>query len=285
MPNIAQTLLSNVIEKIDSTSSKSQHHISIGLEGLGYLKRGDLSVVSARPGSELHAFCLNIVKHIALRLNKKVMIFTSSKPANEIVLDLLVITGKISKFRIQYGDIDFDTWEKLKLAEEKLSKANILIEYAQGKGPKILAEKLNNYLCNSNEFGLILVLDDPNIIESLNEIKGAKHATATTCQAYQKLARKFNVPILLTSAEQITVNSPHEKRPLLTDYPFKAGLSFIDRVMYLRLDEVSDNKLFGNVGVEVIASTKRNHEHVIVPLTFNKDTLLFDNIAWWSMDD
>lgn len=285
MAIVLQNQVSRIVNKIERDAIRNQGAISTGIlkdfMGNLSLNKGDLVILSSNNGVAINILGLNIVQHIALRLAKKVLIFTNTVPPEEIIFDLIFMTGKISKFEAKNIGLDFEEWEKLKSAESKLTQANIVIEDCIEKAPKEIGEIIQNNQTKPNELGLIIVMNEPNIIEGLNRKKGGVHTTALTCMAYKNLATKSNLPILLTSAECVKVNSLDEKRPLLTDYPFKSGLPYIDRVIYVHENETNDKNALNKLDVELIISSKNPQEHHVLPYTYDSDRLSFKSKKWW----
>jgi len=172
-------------------------------------------IVAARPGQGKTTFLLNIASHAALKLGKRIAIFSQEMSAKQIVRRLIAQDAEIDSQRIKTGALNKNEWSLFTNAIEKLEASDIYLSDSSNLTPAKLRSKC---LQLQRQGGLDLVIIDYLQLMSA----GIKTDTRNNEVGYISrqitlLAHELGKPILTASQLSRANEQRADKRPILSD--------------------------------------------------------------------
>jgi replicative DNA helicase len=200
------------------------------------LKNGDLIILASCPYLGKTAFALNIARNVAVFDNVPVFIFSLVDTAEQLSIRMLSAESRVDYSRIKAGALGSEDWERLTKAGELLSKAPIYINDSPGisiADIEIMAGDLKD------KSGSCLVIID--YLQLLKGDAGARNRRVEIVEVVgdlKRLAKTFDIPILLIYQLNIDMEQRSDKRPNLIDLAEAGSLDQeADVVLFLYRDE------------------------------------------------
>ena len=169
------------------------------------LKRGDLTILAARPAMGKTALALNIARNV-LSMDRNVAIFSVEMTGEQLLLRMLAAETAIDSLRLQSGDLSEEEWVFLLEAANNLAESGL---YLDDKSFTV-ADLLHQARQLHREVGLDLV-----IVDYLQLLDGGALAAKGNRQqeisqisrALKRMARELNIPVLALSQLSRAVES------------------------------------------------------------------------------
>lgn len=182
MSEIIEGKISTGIAKLDSVLD-------------GGLKNGELVCVAARPGMGKTAFVLGLAANAAEK--GAVYFFSDDARAEDVVSILLSILGRIDTIKLRKDELTPSESEKLENAMDALCKKKL-------------------YICDSTDGmeELISSSDMPALIVADSIVRAGDDEYT---KALRHLAKKFDSPVIFTSALPRSIERRKDKRPCRKD--------------------------------------------------------------------
>lgn len=251
------------------------------------LQAGDLVVLAARPSMGKTALAINIGEYVAIKERLPVLVFSMEMGAGQLMNRMLASTGRIDHQAIKTGRLSDDDWSRLSEAGETLGNAPIHIDESAGLSPNELRARARRKAREcGGKLGLIVV--DYLQLMSPSEVpgggKGAAENRATVIgeisRGLKALAKELQCPVIALSQLNRSVETRHDKRPLMSDLRESGAIEQdADVIMFIYRDDYY-NKDSKEPGVaEVIIGKQRNGPTGTVKLTFLKTLSRFENLA------
>lgn len=247
---------------------------------LSGFQRSDLIILAARPSFGKTSLALDIARHIALRENIPVGIFSLEMSTDQLVDRMLAAEAHVDSWRLRTGRLsaDSDDFLRIRDALERLSKAPIFIDDEPSNNilqMRAMARRLQA------EHGLgLLIVDYLQLItyHKSNSESLVREVTEIS-RSLKGLARELNVPLVAISQLSRAVEQRHPPIPKLSDLRESGSLEQdADVVMFLyREDRYKDNVEEKNI-VELQIAKHRNGPLGKISLYFNKDKISFSPI-------
>lgn len=172
-------------------------------------------LIAARPGQGKTSLLLDIGKHAALNLGKKVAIFSQEMSNEQIARRLIAKYAHIDTQKIKTGAMDVNEWTRFNSAIETYENASIFVMDTTGLTPAKLRAKC---LQLKRTCGLDLILVDYLGLMSA----GVKMENRTREMGYisrhiKLLNQELKTPIISAVQMSRAVEQRAEKRPVLSD--------------------------------------------------------------------
>ncbi len=245
------------------------------------LQKGDLVILAARPSMGKTAFALNI----AATASKKhsVAFFSLEMPKEQLMSRILSSESLVDGYRFRTKGLTSTDWEKMNIAEEKISKMDLFIDDQPGL---TLAELMWKAKRHNKLHPLDLI-----VIDYMQLISGPRGSTGDNRQAevsaisrgLKQLARELNIPVIALSQLSRRVEQREDKRPMMSDIRESGAIeqdadliAFLYRAAYYnrKENEQDDDSV---QDTEVIISKHRNGSTGIIKLSFNPAIGKFSN--------
>ena len=251
------------------------------LVGLG---KGDLIILAARPSMGKTAFALNIALNVAGKNHrdesekKTVALFSLEMGADQLVSRMICSEGMLDSEKIKKGTLDNDDMMKLETAVHFLNQKNIFIE--DSAFIKVNEVKAKCKLLK-NEHGLdLVVIDYLQLLQGSKRTDNRQQEVSEISRSLKQMARELECPVIALSQLSRSVESRHDKRPMMSDLRESGSIeqdadivSFLYRSDYYRSEDADENEVQepSDVStVEVIIAKNRNGQTGTAELAFMK---------------
>ena len=251
------------------------------LVGLG---KGDLVILAARPSMGETAFALNIALNVAGKNHrdesekKTVALFSLEMGADQLVSRMICSEGMLDSEKIKKGTLDNDDMMKLETAVHFLNQKNIFIE--DSAFIKVNEVKAKCKLLK-NEHGLdLVVIDYLQLLQGSKRTDNRQQEVSEISRSLKQMARELECPVIALSQLSRSVESRHDKRPMMSDLRESGSIeqdadivSFLYRSDYYRSEDADENEVQepSDVStVEVIVAKNRNGQTGTAELAFMK---------------
>lgn len=251
------------------------------LVGLG---KGDLVILAARPSMGKTAFALNVALNVAGKNHrdesekKTVALFSLEMGADQLVSRMICSEGMLDSEKIKKGTLDNDDMMKLETAVHFLNQKNIFIE--DSAFIKVNEVKAKCKLLK-NEHGLdLIVIDYLQLLQGSKRTDNRQQEVSEISRSLKQMARELECPVIALSQLSRSVESRHDKRPMMSDLRESGSIeqdadivSFLYRSDYYRSENADENEVQepSDVStVEVIVAKNRNGQTGTAELAFMK---------------
>ena len=244
-----QEVISNNITAIETAQKNggqlpglSSGFIDLDKKTSGFQK-SDLIILAARPSMGKTAFALNIAQHAALKMGKRVVIFSLEMSREQLGMRLLAMESRVDSNKLRVGDLSQEDWDSVNDAVARFSNADLLIDDTPGIGVMEMRNKCRRI---DQEKKIDLIVVDYIQMMSAEEAGDNRQQEVTQISRYLKqLAREMECPVIVLSQLSRAVEQRQgDKRPILSDLRESGAIEQdADIVMFLyREDYYNRNK-------------------------------------------
>ncbi|MCP4757119.1 MAG: replicative DNA helicase, partial [Proteobacteria bacterium] len=225
------------------------------------LQSSDLLIVAARPSMGKTSFALNIASYVSTRTDIKgaILIFSLEMSKEQLALRLLTSESKVDSKKLRTGKLEQEDWDKLAMATDKLSVAQIYINDSTAVSPYELVT-ICKQLDKELEHGVSLVL-----VDYLQLMQGNRRNTpreqeiAEISRSLKGIAKELDIPVIALSQLNRALESRSDKRPQLSDLRESGAIEQdADIIMFIYKDEVYNEDSPDKGIAEIIISKHRN---------------------------
>lgn len=200
---------------------------------LNGLQKGSLIVLAARPSVGKTALGINIAYNAAQKTNRPVAIFSIEMSNNEIMKRLFANRGTVQLDRINKGMLSKDDRNRLKEAENEISKVPLYIDDTGGIALEDLVTKAKKLKNDLKDLALIVVdyIGKVNVrLKTDNKVLEIDRITGTLKQ----LARDLEVPVLALAQVNRHVEDRDSAIPELSNLKDSGSIEQdADQVMFI----------------------------------------------------
>jgi replicative DNA helicase len=281
---ILNQALNSALDKIEEAQARggSITGLSTGFADLDKLTSGlqpaDMIVIAGRPSCGKTTIGMNIADHVAQTSGKHVMVFSLEMPEDQLTRRLLASNGMVNMTKINNADLDDDDWGRLSMATSKLMESKMLIDDAGGLTPSELRARAKR-AHKENELGLILI--DYLGLMRVPQLAGNRNAEISEIsQSVKELAKELNVPVIVLSQLNRSLEQRADKRPINSDLRDSGAIEQdADLILFVYRDEVYNDNSPDRGTAELIIGKQRNGPLGKVRLTFQGEYSRFCNFA------
>ncbi|MCB1194818.1 replicative DNA helicase [bacterium] len=180
------------------------------------LQNSDLIIIAARPSMGKTAFALNIAEHVALHDKKAVAVFSLEMAKEQLIQRMLCSLSRIDFSKVRRGFLAKNEWPSLLDAASKLSEAKVFIDDTPAISAMEIRAKARR-LKSTQDIGLI-------VIDYLQMLGGGgkrydsrQQEISDFSRALKSLARELNIPVIVLSQLNRSVETRTDHRPMLSD--------------------------------------------------------------------
>ena len=235
------------------------------------LKPGELTVIAARPSMGKTALAMNIVEHVALELKKSVAVFSMGIPGSQLADRILGYIGPVDLYKLKFGTFHEEDWSRLINATGKLNDAQLFIDDSTGLTAfevVMRTKRLHNQTKGLN----LVIIDYLQLMSACNPSRDDLGPAEITeiLHSLKALAVELNVPVVVLSELNRTVDSRQDKRPAMSDFhELGASEQDVDLTLLIYRDEIYfPDKTDAKGKAEVIVSRNAIGPVGTVNLTF-----------------
>ncbi len=248
---------------------------------LSGLQRSDLIILAARPSLGKTALALNIAYNAAVRLQRKVGIFSLEMSKEQLIQRLLAIGSGVDQQRLRTGWIEDNEWERIVSAIGTLSEADIWIDDTSAISTIQLRSKARRWMLE-HELDLIIVdylqLMQASLSDGRKQENRVQEVSAIS-RALKGLARELNIPVLALAQLSRGVENRAVKVPQLSDLRESGSLEAdADVVLFIYRDDVYNPASQRPNTADIIIAKHRNGPVGEVCLAFDKSQTRFHDM-------
>lgn len=258
--------------------------LSTGFYGLDNklsgLRNSDLIILGARPSLGKTSLALDIARHVGIRENKPVGIFSLEMSKDQVIDRLISAEAEVSLWKLRTGNkMDTTDFQLIQEALDKLSKAPIFID--DTASPNILQMRSMARRLQAEHGLSLIVVDYLQLIQPRTHSDNLVHQITEVSRNLKALARELNVPVLALSQLSRGVDQRDDKIPRLSDLRESGSIEQdADIVLFLyRGDKTKSNPSPDEQNMaQVIIAKHRNGPTGAIDLRFDQDKASFKNI-------
>jgi replicative DNA helicase len=241
------------------------------------LQPTELVILAARPSMGKTAFVCNIAEAIAARSNKGVLIFSLEQSKLELAERFLCIRAKVQLHKLRKGDLDEKERDDLLFTASELSEMPLYIDDTPGR-TMAQVSAIARRVKRKSGLGIVII-DYLQLLEPEDKRAPREQQIAGITRRLKFLAKEMEIPVIALAQLNRGVELREDKRPKLADLRESGAIEQdADIVMFLHRPEMYDpNDRPGEA--EIVVAKHRSGPTGIVPLTFNKASMRFENFS------
>lgn len=257
--DILYQILEDIKEQLKSPSPTGLLSSFYDLDSILHgFQKSDLIIIAGRPSMGKTAFALNIVKNIVESFDISVAFFSLELSRQQLIYRLLSTETLINQARLKAGKISKKEWLKINQEIVNLSKLPIFVDDTPNLTIADLQSKIKQLKQNQAENLGLIVIDYLQLIECYKQDSRVQELSKIT-RDLKKLARNFDVPIIVLSQLSRNVEMRPNKRPILSDLRDSGSIEQdADVVMMLYRDGYYNNDSEEKDIMEIIVGKQRN---------------------------
>lgn len=284
----AYQMISKLSERKDSGMTGIPSGIQ-KLDGLlGGFQKSDLVIVAARPSMGKTALALSIARNMAVDHKIPVAFFSLEMSSIQLVIRLLSAEAKINQQNIRTGKIGEDEHPRIVKALSKLSQAPLYIDDSPMMTVMEIRAKCRRLKA---EHQIQAVFVDYLQYVHAPKAESREREISLISQALKQIAKELEVPVIALAQLNRSVESRHDKRPLLSDLRESGSIEQdADVVMFVNRPEVYGQMEFDDETkeptenkAELIIGKQRNGPIGTLRVAFQKDFARFENLIYNEM--
>ncbi|MEH2346947.1 MAG: replicative DNA helicase [Nostoc sp.] len=242
-------------------------------------QRSDLIIVAGRTSMGKSAFCLDIASNVA-NYKLPVCIFSLEMSKEQVVSRLLSAEAQIESSYLRTGRITKSQWEPLSRAISNLAELPIYIDDRPNLSVAKIQSKARQVMLEHESCLGLIVIDYIQLLTGDNDENRARELAKIT-RSLKALAKELNVPVIVLSQLNRSVESRTNKRPMLSDLKESGSIEEdADLVIMLYRDEYYSADTPDRGIAEVILAKHRNGPTGTIKLLFNTQFACFKNIKF-----
>lgn len=241
---------------------------------LSGFQKSDLIILAARPSVGKTTFAMDIARHVAIRENKPVGVFSLEMSSQQLVDRMLAAEARISSWHLRTGKLHNENdFTVLQEALSRMSKAPLFIDDFAGNTisrMRSVARKLKA------EHGLgLIVIDYLQLIITSKSYDNMVNQVTEISRSLKQLAKELDVPVIALSQLSRAVEQRGGK-PRLSDLRDSGSIEQdADVVMFIhREDKGRDESERTNIA-EILIEKHRNGPTGRIELYFDDKTTSF----------
>lgn len=245
---------------------------------LSGLQPSDLVILAARPSLGKTSLALDIARHVALREEQPVGLFSIEMSRAQVVDRLLSAEARVNLWKLRTGKLSDQDFEQLRDALDRLSNAPIYIDDNPSPTPLQMRTMTRRLQA---EHGLALVIVDYlQLVDAQSTSDSLVHQVTEISRSLKAMARELDVPVLALSQLSRAVESRPDQIPKLSDLRESGSLEQdADVVMFIyREDRVKPNMAQKGIA-EIHIAKHRNGPIGKISLKFDEEHATF-----WSLE-
>lgn len=245
------------------------------------LHNSEFIVIAGRPSMGKTAFAMNIATNVAVKFGKKVGIFTLEMSKEHLCIRLLGSMSQVDIQRLQNGYINQNEWDRIIMAQNVFSKADIFIDETPSLSILEMKAKARRLKI---ERGLdILFIDYLQLMRGGARFENRTQEISAISRAMKELAKELAIPVVSVSQLSRAPEKRERKgaRPQLSDLRESGAIEQdADLVAFIYREEfyIKDTPKKGIADI-IIAKQRNGPAGVTVELAFLDKFTRFEDLA------
>jgi len=190
-----------------------------------------------------------------------------------------------SKWRNPYKLMTNEDRDRISFAVNEIEKMSLNIHDQSGQSIYDIRAAVRKSMKDEPDKKHLVVIDYLQLISIVGKFDRHDLAIGYITRELKKLAREFNIPVVLLSQLSRGVEQRQDKRPMLSDLRDSGNIEQdADIVMFLYRDDYYDKQSENENITEIIIAKQRNGEVGTVQTLFEKEYCRFLNLELYRED-
>ena len=247
---------------------------------LGGLQPSSLYVVGGRPSMGKTSFALGMASHAALREQRPVLVFSLEMARREVTRRLLSAEARVDSRRLSSGQLTDDDWTAINSTIQRIADAPLWVDDNATATVMEMRAKARRLKSQVGDLSMVLV-DYLQLMTARRPGDNRQVEIAEISRGLKVLARELCCPVVALSQLSRSLESRHDKRPMLSDLRESGAIEQdADVVMFLYRSEYYDPDSIDTAGLaEVIVAKNRNGPTAVGKLSFVSRFAAFKDFA------
>lgn len=238
------------------------------------LNKSDMIVIAGRPGSGKTTFAVNIAANVAKRSNSDIAIFSLEMSKEQLASRMLSAEALVPNTSLSSGMISTEEWVKLAEAADSLSHMPIYIDDTAG----ITVPQIKAKLRRMKNLGLV-VIDYLQLMESPSFHNNRVNEVSEITRQVKLMAKELNVPIILLSQLNRSVESRQDHRPMPSDLRESGSIEQdADIILFIYREAMYDKQNPNQSAAECIVAKNRHGSTGTINLAYLGEYTLFRSV-------
>ena len=239
------------------------------------LNKSDLIVIAGRPGMGKSALALNMAAKVAKRNpDKDICVFSLEMSKEQLATRMLSSEALVPNTQLNSGEISNEDWVKLASAADALSQVSIYIDDTAG----ITVPQMKAKLRRMKNLGMVII-DYLQLMESPENHTNRVTEVSEITRQVKLLAKELNVPVLLLSQLNRSVESRQDHRPMPSDLRESGSIvQDADIILFVYREGVYNKEDPNQSAAECIIGKNRHGSTGTVNMAYLGEYTLFRNI-------
>ena len=248
---------------------------------LSGLQPGDLVVLGARPSVGKSALALDMVRHVAFRDGRPVLLFSLEMSKEQLADRFIAAEAKVNLQHLRNGRLDETEWSRISSAIARIGASPLYIDHKRDIGVAEIRAKARRVRAQLGDLALVVV----DYLQLMHSDAGSRPENrqievAGISRGLKVLAGELGVPVLALSSLSRNLEARADKRPNLSDLRESGALEAdADVVCFLYRDELYNRDSSDRGIAEVIVAKQRNGPTGFVKLAFLEHLAHFASMA------
>ncbi len=280
-------IMQETVDHIDALSKRGElvSGIPTGFKDLDKktsgLHNSEFIVIAGRPSMGKTAFAMNIATNMAVKFGKKVGIFTLEMSKEHLCMRLLGSWAQVDIQRLQNGFISHNEWDKIIMAQNAFSKADIFID--DSSSLTILEMKAKSRRLRMERGLDILFIDYLQLMRGGAKFENKTQEISAISRSMKELAKELSIPVVAVSQLSRAPEKRERKgaRPQLSDLRESGAIEQdADLVAFVYREDYYDrNSLKKGIAEIIIAKQRNGPAGITVELAFLDKFTRFEDRA------
>ncbi len=239
------------------------------------LNKSDLIVIAGRPGMGKSALALNMAANVAKRNpDKDICVFSLEMSKEQLATRMLSSEALVPNTQLNSGEISNEEWVKLASAADVLSQVSIYIDDTAG----ITVPQMKAKLRRMKNLGMVII-DYLQLMESPENHTNRVTEVSEITRQVKLMAKELDVPVLLLSQLNRSVESRQDHRPMPSDLRESGSIEQdADIILFVYREGVYNKEDPNQSAAECIIGKNRHGSTGTVNMAYLGEYTLFRNI-------
>lgn len=239
------------------------------------LQRGDLIIVAGRPSMGKTSLALNIAEYVGVNQKQPVGIFSLEMSGQQLTMRMMSSLSNVDSNRIRTGRLTDNDWPRINKAVEILQNVPIVVDESSGLNVNELRSRSRKMQSTYGKMGLIIV-DYLQLMHGIDNTDNRATEISGITRNMKILAQELDVPIMVLSQLNRSIETRTEKRPKLSDLRESGAIEQdADVILFIHRDEMNDPDSADKGTAEIIIGKQRNGPIDSVRLTYQANLTRF----------
>lgn len=214
-----------------STGFNEFDKLTAGLQG------GDLVIIAGRPSMGKTTLAVNIAENAAIGAKVPTAIYSMEMPAQQLAFRMISSLGRVDMKHLRTGQFPDEDWSRINTAVQLMSDAPIFIDDTAGLSPTEIRARARRL---QREHGLgLIVVDYLQLMAVPGNTENRATEISEISRSLKALAKELNLPIIVLSQLNRSVEQRTDKRPVMSDLRESGAIEQdADLIVFIYREEV-----------------------------------------------